>query len=154
MQAAELTSEEEKVVGAIARLEAGGQATSLGAVADATGLSPDRTRSVLSRLLGELGLVQELEGDIGGPYYVLSGRAGAETGDAPAGVLQGATVAEELQRRVGDQPFPTTTEAVIARVASADAPQPLVRAVKRLPEGQTFLSLEDLVEAVNQQLSD
>lgn len=153
MEAAELSSEEEKVVGAIAALEASGQATSLGAVANAAALSPDRTRSVLSRLLGELGLVQEVEGDPGGPYYVLSGRAGGETGKAPAGALQGDSVAEQLQRCVGDGPFPTTTEDVVARVAAADLPQPLVQAVKRLPEGQTFVSLEDLVEAVNQRLS-
>jgi predicted metal-dependent phosphoesterase TrpH len=63
MHAAELTTEEENVVGAIAALEASGRTTSLCAVAERAGLSAEATRTVLSRLLGNLGLVQELEGD-------------------------------------------------------------------------------------------
>ncbi len=96
---------------------------------------------------------RRLEGDVGGPYYVLSGRAGADTGDAPAGALNAENVAEQLQRCVGDDAFPATTEAVVARVAASHLPQPLVQAVKRLPEGETFLSLEHLVEAVKGRLS-
>jgi hypothetical protein len=151
VDAPHLTSEEENVVGAIAALEAGGQTSSLAAVADRAGLSVEATRAVLSRLLGELGLVQELEGDELGPYYVLSGRAGAETGGAQTGALQSEGVAEQLERSLGDLAFPATTEMAIARAVDGGLPQPLVQAVRRLPEGAIFLSLQDLVEAVNQQ---
>jgi hypothetical protein len=116
-------------------------------------LSAEATRTVLSRLLGELGLVQELQGDETGPYYVLSGRAGAQSGDAPVGALQVENVADQLQRCVGDEPFPTTADVVIARAADRGLPQPLIQALTRLPDDRTFLSLGDLVEAVDDQLS-
>jgi DNA-directed RNA polymerase sigma subunit (sigma70/sigma32) len=153
VHAAELTSEEAKVLRAISALEADGRATSLAAVAEQAGLSTEATRAVLSRLLGELGLVQELDAGEDGPSYVLSGRAGADTGDAPAGNLQLEDIADQLERHLGDEPFPTTAEAVVAR-ADRGLAEPLVGALRRLPPDQTFLSLQDLVAAVHQRLSD
>jgi hypothetical protein len=153
VEPAHLTTDEENVVGAIASLEARGEPTSLATVAQGAGLSTDATRSVLSRLLGELGVVQEVEGDDLGPYYVISGRGGTQTSDAPEGALQLENVAEQLQRSLGDQMFPATTEAVVAHASDPALPQPLAHAIKGLPPGQTFLSLQDLVSAVKQQLS-
>ncbi|HEX2063859.1 MAG TPA: hypothetical protein VHE80_05515 [Acidimicrobiales bacterium] len=57
MEPAHLTSDEESVIEAIAGLEAAGQPAPLESIADRAGLPAGEVRVVLSRLLGELGLV-------------------------------------------------------------------------------------------------
>jgi hypothetical protein len=154
VQAAELTSEEERVVGAIAALEASGETPSLEHIAEGAALPAERTRAVLSRLLGELGLVQEVEGDDLGPYYVLSGRAGAATGDAATEELDEGGLEQLLERFVGDHPFPTRTEPVVAQAINRGAPEPLIYAMNGLPPDRTYLTLQDLTAAVREELSD
>ena len=154
MQAADLTGEEERVVGAIATLEASGEMASLENIAERAALPTEMTRAVLARLLGELGLVQEVEGDDFGPYYVLSGRAGAETRDAASGEVTAENLAGQLERYVGDHPFPTTTEQVVAQAVRRGAPRPLVHAMNGLASDRTYLTLQDLADAVAEELSD
>ncbi|HWC10817.1 MAG TPA: DUF2795 domain-containing protein [Acidimicrobiales bacterium] len=154
MQAAELTSQEEAVLGAIATLETSGETTSLQHIAERAALPVEMTRALLTRLLGELGLVQEVEGDDLGPYYVLSGRAGTDADDAAAGELTAENLAGQLERYVGDHSFPTKTEQVVAHAVNRGAPQPLIHVMNGLPADATYLTVQDLVDAVGEELAD
>ena len=152
MDPGDLTSEEATLLQAIADLEAAGEPTSLEPVADRAGLPAGKARIVLSRLLGDLGLVQEVQGDDLGPYFVLSGRAGAAPGEEGDQPLDDARLAGELERYLGDQAFPATTETVVSVSTDRGAPQPLLQALRRLPPDATYLTLEDVAEAVRRQL--
>ncbi len=155
MQGAELTSQEEKVVGAIATIESSGEAATLERIAaHAALLAAEMTRAVLARLLGELGLVQEVDSDDLGPYFVLSGRAGAETGEAAAGALAADDFAGQIERYVGDHPFPATTEQLVAYAVDRGAPQPLVHSMNGLAADRSHLTLQDLIDAVREDLSN
>ncbi|HEX2063860.1 MAG TPA: DUF2795 domain-containing protein [Acidimicrobiales bacterium] len=60
--------------------------------------------------------------------------------------LDSARLAGDLERYLASLEFPATTEAVIEASAGAATPQPLVQALRRLPPGQVYVTLQELVE--------
>jgi hypothetical protein len=154
MEPGQLTSDEESVIQAIAGLEAAGQPASLESIADRAGLTAGKARVVLSRLLGELGLVHEIEEGPLGPYFGLSGRAGTQPVGAPAQEvdLDSVRLAGDLERYLASLEFPATTEDVIEASTGAATPQALVQALRRLPPDRTYVTLQDLAEELRAQL--
>lgn len=73
----DLSDEEQRVLDAIAALEAQGEATTPEVIARRAGLELDAVRSSLSRLLGEADLVRELDPDaeVVGPRYAVKDSA-------------------------------------------------------------------------------
>ncbi len=151
MEPGDLTTEEATLVRAIAALEAEGRPTYLEAVAERAGMPAGQARVVLSRLLGELGLVQEVDEGAAGPFYVLSGRAGADQEERPQPGGEGDLL-RSLEQSLAGRPFPATTEDVVAAAAEGGAPQTVVQALRRLQPDRTYMTLQELVEAVRAQL--
>ena len=150
MEAGDLTGEEASIVQAIAALEAESQPTPLESVAERASVPAGRARVVVSRLLGELGLVQEVEAGDDGPYYLLSGRAGADE-QAPSAPLDEAELVDALEKCLVDGLFPATTSDVIAAAAEGGAPRVVVQALRRLQPDRTFMALQEVIEAVRDQ---
>jgi hypothetical protein len=156
MDQAQLTHQEARLLEVIAELEAEGRPTWLDDIAERAGFGQGETRAVLTRLLNDLGLVQEVPGTAAsdvdfGSQYVLTGRGGAVIRHR-GGDIDHERLPVQLGRYVGKVRFPASHSQVVDAAVDADAPEPLVQLLKRLPDDRRYLNLQHLADAVAEQM--
>jgi hypothetical protein len=151
----ELTDEERTVFEALVALETEtGRSVALNDVAVRAALPIERVRAVLSRLLNELGLVQEQPGDdLESPVYASTGRAGAGGRSAGAEQIE-PNVAAQLERLVVGVRFPAAKDEVVRAAVKGGAPEALRFAMQQLPDDRAYLNVQDLADAVAEQMDE
>jgi hypothetical protein len=148
-----LTEEEQAILRAIAAFETeNGRPPALNDIAEQTGIPIERARAVLSRLLNELGLVQEQPGDgIERPVYATTGRAGTRARPADEERIE-PNLALQLERLVDGVRFPSHKRDLVRTAIRHGAPEALRFAMQQLPDDRMYLNLQDLADAVAEQL--
>ncbi|HEY9390473.1 MAG TPA: DUF2795 domain-containing protein [Mycobacteriales bacterium] len=70
-------------------------------------------------------------------------------GDPPPGMSQrDVSVRSDLAKRLGRDVYPADRDALLRRLASVNAPEPLVDLVRGLPAGRRYANLREVSEAL------
>jgi len=72
----------------------------------------------------------------------------SRTADPAALGPDGPSARTELSRHLGRSSFPGDRDRLVAEAERADAPEPVLRALRELPEGTTFATVYDVWEAL------
>jgi len=92
---------------------------------------------------------REVEPQAEGDPDVDADPAGTFTGGTPVGMTPDAVVARaELARWLTRAPFPGTRDDLVEAARDHQAPDAVVAELERLPEGQTFERIGDVVRAL------